>query len=318
MEAKGFRLKRQLVAALETFERGIFGITLTIDGELYRTPYDAWLDVMDRRLLSRLVAKLNKRGFLASPKYFWVVEFQTETRQPHWHLLVDAKRIPFGVVVELWSANRPRTAPKLPSKVTAENYKDLERPAFGSVYLSLPRARARSAANYACKYLIKPPKFGFPDWVLEHEGRVPRYGRSRNFYPRDESKPPTVKPVRDPKGFRAVHPEDCFCDDCKEGTVDSRIQRRRLKTIGERIEACGGRSMLTQADAVEQPNGAVKLVNRSFGRMVCVPFKVLKDHLGSGNPNERQILRDIGYDADLHKLESTYGPVVDGEEGEGW
>lgn len=312
MATKGYRLKRRLREALESVERGVYGITLTIDGTLYRSPYDAWLDVMKRRLIARLVEKLCKLGHVANRSYFWVVEFQKATRQPHWHVLVDAKRIPFGVIVELWSACRPRSAPKLAKKVTAENYKEFERPAFGSVRYSFKTGKASSAANYACKYLIKPPEDGFPDWVLDHEGRVPRYGRSRDMFP--SAKKQDADPSTPPKGYRIVHGPDCFCSDCRAGSIDSRIQRRSLKTTRERLQACGSRSILTRADAIEQADGSIKLTNRTFDQMLDVPYAVLQSRLESLGAGKGQIIREVGYDVDLHHISSSYRPDDAGEE----
>lgn len=318
-EAKGWKLKRRLKEALNLFERGVYGITLTIDGSLYATPYEAWKDVMRRRLIARLVQKLHQKGHLASRAFFWVVEFQKGTKQPHWHVLVDAKRIPFGLLVELWSACRPRSAPKLPERITAKNYKD-HPPAFGSVRYSFKTGRASSAANYACKYLIKQPVEGFPGWVLDHEGRVPRYGRSRGFFPVPEcnSDGERVKESKGKTGFRAVHGPDCFCDVCRGDVIDQRVQKRSLKTIRDRLDACGGRSMLTHADAVEQEDGSLAICNRRFGRMIDVPFALIKDQLASSGSGERSVVRDIGYDPDLHQLETSYYLESDCEEDGGW
>jgi hypothetical protein len=311
MASKGFRLKRCLREALEGFQRGVFGITLTIDGELYPTPHAAWLDVMGRRLIPRMVEKLHEQGHLASRLYFWVVEFQKVTKQPHWHLLVDARRIPFGVIVEQWSACRPSTAPKLPIRVTAKNYHELDRPAFGSVRFSFKNGcRARSAANYACKYLIKPPEDGFPDWVLDHLGRVPRYGRSRGFFKpeekakKEDAKDGEEKPTR--KGFQWVHGPECFCPVCRGEYSDSRVRQRKAKSIRERIAGCGERSMLIQATATEREDGKLEFSDRKFERMIDVPYAVLKEQLPSLSDNPNCIVREFGSDPDLHYVESTH------------
>ena len=59
-EKRGRRLRRLLIDRLKEF-KGVFGITLTIDGELYNGPYAAWLDVTHRRLLSRLALFPNSK-----------------------------------------------------------------------------------------------------------------------------------------------------------------------------------------------------------------------------------------------------------------
>jgi hypothetical protein len=174
----------------------VYGVTLTLDGDLFASPEQAWLYVMENRLLARLMRDLERRGHLYSKAYFWVVEFQKWTHQPHWHLLLDAKYVPYGEIVEIWSRFRPTEATPLAEKVTAENYKG-QAPAFGSVRYTSSGDSER-AAFYATKYLTKFPKEGYPAWVLDRIGRMPRYGTSKRFFPR--------VPGHDPM---------CFCEECR-------------------------------------------------------------------------------------------------------
>jgi hypothetical protein len=122
------------------------------------------------------VRDLDRRGHLHSKAYFWVVEFLKDTEQPHWHLLLDAGRIPFGEIVEIYSRYRPLYSPPLPEPITAKNYKG-RAPGLGSVFFT-PPADPQQAAGYVTKYLTKFPKHGFPDWVLDRVGRVPRFNHS--------------------------------------------------------------------------------------------------------------------------------------------
>ena len=153
----GKRLRARLLFVLEKFAP-VFGITLTVDGTLFESALAAWQYVMKNRLLYCLVDRLFRRGHLLSRRYFWVVEWQKETEQAHWHLLVEATRVPFGEIVEIWSRFRPKSAPPLPFKVTSENYKRLERPAFGSVRYSRGMSgEGRRAGLYVSKYFTKWP-----------------------------------------------------------------------------------------------------------------------------------------------------------------
>ena len=159
----GWKLRQRLLARLKSF-KSVFGITLTLDGSLFTDPREAWSYVMTERLLSRLVRELYRRGRLLSRAYFWSVEFQKDTKQAHWHLVVEAEWIPYGELVEIWSRFRPDSAAPLEEKVTAENYKG-RAPAFGSVQFTRPTDAYRGA-YYATKYLVKHPEEGYPEWVL--------------------------------------------------------------------------------------------------------------------------------------------------------
>jgi hypothetical protein len=174
-ERKGYNLRARLVPVLETFT-GLMMLTLTIDPQLFPTPRAAYLWVKRKRGISRLMRELDRRGHLHSRRYFYVVEFQRETEQAHFHVLVDATRIPKPAIDAAWSRLRPPTAgPPAPN-----------RPAFGMTRFSVPRFEggAVHAARYATKYLVKAPESGWPDWVLAMGARVrvPRYQSSRGFW----------------------------------------------------------------------------------------------------------------------------------------
>src|SRR5204863_4397178 len=96
------------------------------------------------RLLALLVRELDRRQYLHSKAYFWTVEFQKATEQAHWHMLLDATRIPYGELVEIWSRFRPATASPLAEKITSKNYKG-HAPAFGSVRYTVSGSREKAA-----------------------------------------------------------------------------------------------------------------------------------------------------------------------------
>ncbi len=241
----------------------VYGITLTIDGTLFSSPETAWRYVMDHRLLASLVKKLHEKGFLKSRNYFWVVEWQGETEQAHWHLIVDSDFVPYGEIVAIWSSFRPKSAPKLAEKVTAENYRALDRPAFGSVRFTLNNAKPWNAALYATKYLVKVPERGFPDWVLDYEGRIPRYNHSKGFF--SEGKPSTTS-----SGARA---------DPLDFNPDALDRRPERKTLRQRIRQCKAKTVILRA-LVYREGGVLKPQRPKFVGMLNVPFRTVCQELG--------------------------------------
>jgi hypothetical protein len=162
-------------------------VTLTVDPTLFSSPKAAYLYIRERRAIARLRQDLYRWGFLHSKSCFYVVEFQRETEQAHFHVLLDASFIPKHDIDRAWSKNRPESAGPVVG----------DRPAFGTCRFSAPNfADARHAANYATKYLIKWPEHGFPDWVLDmgSDKRVMRFSASRGFW----DNPPRSKPQKDP------------------------------------------------------------------------------------------------------------------------
>lgn len=250
----------------------VYGLTLTVDGKLFPDgPDQAYSYVMDERCISRLVRELKRRGYLHTGRYFWVVEWQEETQQAHWHLLLDASFVPYGEVVELWSRNRPEWAPKI-ERITAENYKG-HAPAFGSVRYSFS-GNAEKAGFYASKYLTKYPVAGYPEWVMQHVGRVPKYGHSNKFFP-----------------TKTGHDDGCFCEECRgeesalEAAAMARREARRLKkiqadqeenplpprranqllTVGERVAVCEKISSLVEVTKRMAPDGQIHIRRKYLG-----------------------------------------------------
>jgi hypothetical protein len=267
----GWALRRKLTERLNLFRR-VYGITLTLDGLLFNSPEAAYRYVRENRCLALLVKELHARGHLHTRAYFWVIEFQEETQQAHWHLLVDASFIPFGEIVEIWSTFRPKSAPAMPEKVTAANYKGLP-PAFGSVRFTLQKSTPTTAAKYATKYLVKVPSYGFPDWVLDFVGRIPRHGGSKGFLttdlePEDKSSCLSRAKVEESS---AVHDEDCFCEVCR-GEEAARKPRREFRTLRERIAQCKSSSTFVRVPSIFDDNMQVVDGKPAFMGKLEVPF----------------------------------------------
>ncbi len=274
----GRKLRKKLLQRLESFTN-VFGLTLTVDPGLFESPEQAWLYVMDSRCFYHLVRALRRRKHVHSRAYFWVVEFQQRTEFAHWHLLLDATRIPYGEVVEIWSRFRPEWAPPLSEAVTAENYKG-RAPAFGSVRFTVRRNK-RSAGFYASKYLTKFPAHGYPNWVMDRVGRMPRYHHSRQFFPRT-----------------AGHDPKCSCPECRPPERPSRKKTKKKKekkkndkaacatgksngaTIRERVAACATKSTIFAVPQVMLPDGELVDGRVSFVKNVNLAFEEVRQVLG--------------------------------------
>ena len=280
---QGFQLRQRLLARLASFT-AIYGITLTVEGSLFKSQEESWLFVMQNRLLGRFVRELDRCGFLHSRAYFWVLEFQTDTEQPHWHLLVDATFVPFGKIVEIWSRFRPQTAEPLTERITGKNYQG-QAPAFGSVRFTA-HSNKELAAFYATKYLTKYPQNGYPKWALDRVGRMPRFGHSHRFFPRVSG-----------------HDPMCFCPECRgqiEPSPKSKAQKqpstknlvlkpRSVTTIRQRLEACGESCSIVQVNRVQLPDGTVIDGRGRFAGNLDLSFREACEFLGLSPDGRWQI-----------------------------
>ena len=75
-------------------------LTLTIDPQLFESPDAAFRFVTDRSCIGRTMQHLRRAGVLNGVHWFAVIEWQANG-WPHWHLLVDADRIPFDVLARV-------------------------------------------------------------------------------------------------------------------------------------------------------------------------------------------------------------------------
>ena len=292
-------LRPRVVGQLCRWKGGITGLTFTVDPDLFAgDPEAAYRFVKGNRLIARTVAGLFRRGWLIAQRWFAVVEFQGEKTgyMPHWHVLVESKFVPHGEVVEIWSSWRPAEAGPLEWKVgsperavrevrvTAENYRALERVAFGSVAFSRSRSGvlgAAVAARYCLAYLIKPPKAGWPDWVLDFDGIIRRHEVSRSH-------------KGNGNGFWDAchrHPDDCFCEVCQGEAEVSDLEaverlksvpsgvRVRRRSVRERLAKCGQGVCFVKREFVRLPNGLI-VVNHRFLGALPVSLEEVRGFLG--------------------------------------
>lgn len=213
---RGLILRERLLEVVQTFT-GLQMWTFTVDPLLFPTPAAAYEYLRNERCLARLIRSLRRQDVLHTPRFFCVAEWQTQTEMPHFHVLLDASFIEFDLVCREWNHFRPESAGPVVG----------DRPGFGAVRFSASKHRFQDpahATNYACKYLIKHPEHGYPQWVLDRPGQIHRYSVSSGFW---KSAPAAVE--------RAINP----------GKSKDRVSRRQGKkerlrtTIGERVAICG-------------------------------------------------------------------------------
>lgn len=186
----GIKLRERLRDQIKDWKACLM-VTLTVDPKLFENGAEAYHRVRERRALSRLVRSLVKSGHLVSDRYFWVIEFQ-QNGSPHWHLLLETTFCPIERIQGLWDLNRPETCGPV----------EPNRPGFGFCWISKSNFDSMDhAANYATKYCTKPPEHGYPDWVLDFVGRIPKYSTSRGFWGEEE-------PLE-------VQESSCFCSLCR-------------------------------------------------------------------------------------------------------
>lgn len=201
----GFVVRKKFLRAFTERMRHPFGVTLTVDPELFDSPESAWKYVNEHKLIYRLREKLYRAGCLNSKHCCWTLEFQSHHHEklgwPHWHVVLDAQFVPFGLIAETWGSFRPEGAPAPEQWPTADNFKGIK-PTFGSVRFSANENRdGRAAAFYVTKYLTKHPKDGYPDWVLDCQHRMRFHQGTRGLW----------------ESHKADHEEGCFCWECRGG-----------------------------------------------------------------------------------------------------
>lgn len=174
-KARGYELRKRLIPILETFKDMLL-VTFTIDPKLFSNPKEAFLYVMDKRCISVTTQDLRRWGYLHSNRYFYVIEWQKDTEQVHFHILFDASYIPWEALLRSWSKHRPKDAGPV-----IDN-----RPAFGTAHISKSKFKGGflHAARYVTKYLTKMPLKNFPQWVMNmgKNRRIRRYSTSKGFW----------------------------------------------------------------------------------------------------------------------------------------
>lgn len=288
----GIQLKGKLRAELVKFKHPMM-LTFTIDPQLFSSPAEAYRYVTAKRCIAVTIQRLHRWKLLHSDRYFAVIEWQ-QNGWPHWHVLVDADRIPFDKLCEAWNRNwrgwRQRVA--------------LGRPGFGSVRFSVDHFDDRErAAGYVTAYLTKHPDHGYPDWVLDSPTRsVHRFQTSRGFW-------------TDAAGSEE---DDQRGDDCNESvtadgdctnpeTVDEPETKER-RTVREQIASCGNRCVvLLVRETLDQQTGETAEL-REFVLSLPVELSAVVAAVAPDEVNQRGTLAVYGdVPAALRRLRELAG-----------
>lgn len=216
----GMRVRGALLRTQDSWEIPYL-FTLTVDRSKFASPQAAYEHIKQGRYIPRLLTALNL------VRWVHVLEFQMETWDekgrgwPHWHLLIDLAAVKGYVnLKKAWA---------------------LWRDTWGLGGLDL-RMRKRmkdqspeSAMRYITKYLVKVPKEGWPDWVLE----------KRNIRFVQASRSIGALLYRKPAFTEADVEQDQVEEIVAE---DEEVTDREPKTMKERVSSCGHKSSLLYED----------------------------------------------------------------------
>lgn len=280
---KGVKIRERLIPVLSTFTRCIM-FTLTIDPKQFKTPEEAHKYLTKNRCVSELMRKLRDSGHLASSRYFCVKEFQKNTQQTHYHLLVDSPFVPIQLVRDTWGKNVPA------DYIRAEGDNS---PAFGSVNFTAPKFESsRHAAFYATKYLIKTPEEGWPDWVMHSKNRITRYTTSRGFWPQEEEEEDHTEEWAGPKGKSTIPTcvDICFCEICRGDKPG--IKEEPKTQIKERVKACCSRSVLLRVIEWMRPDGELVKTRVFEAALEESPQEIARRHQPAEVGRKRIVVND--------------------------
>jgi hypothetical protein len=258
--SKGIELKGKLNRELQAFT-GLMMLTLTTDPELFGSPAAAYKFIKENRCIAVMIQRLHRRGFLHSRRFLYVVEWQKESQQAHWHVLVDASHIPFPELCEAWNRNWPGWRERV----------EAGRPGLGSVRFSKKDLNRTHAAGYVTAYLTKAPQQGYPQWVTDSPVRaVRRYDTSRGFWRADH------------RDSDEGTPTDADNGDTGDEDVPGEVERPEdtprstlRRSIKEQVDNCGARCVVLRAVDVLNVETGERSVSRRFLRIVHAPLESL-------------------------------------------
>lgn len=161
----------------DTFKRPML-ITLGCDPTIApEDPMKLLKHLKEKRAVGEFIRSLRAKGLITGKAYV-ALEFQDETQQPHWHLLVDAKGrhrsradegwIPKDYMDERWGKFRPEWAG--PRKLFGEEHPVMAgqlRPGLGWTDVR-PIKNRKEVIAYVTAYVGKPGKNPIPDYFIEY------------------------------------------------------------------------------------------------------------------------------------------------------
>ncbi|WP_145053521.1 rolling circle replication-associated protein [Lignipirellula cremea] len=236
-------------------------LTLTIDPKLFPSPAAALDHIRRKHAIGEFVKALRKEGCLHSRRYFCAIEWQ-KNGMPHFHLLLDASRIDIHTARRLWNRFYPTSAPPIEESDAG----------FGWVkYSAAKTADKMKAAKYVCKYLIKHPDEGFPDWVLDSENNIVRYYKSHGLW--GETAGPQLGQEAEEPG---PHDPACECESCqKESSSKENKPQQQRRTIRDRLSSCGQGSVIFEVTPHFIGDDEVRFLEN-----LSIPFHEVQRRLG--------------------------------------
>jgi len=225
----GRSVQRRLLGQVPLWKTPVM-MTLTIDPKNFVGPDAAYDRVREGRYVARLMESL---GVV---RYVVVLEFQKVAKGgwPHWHVLIDKEGRKMINLKKAWSLWRDKWG-------------------NGGVDLTLDKRLVGQSVEYAmryiCKYMVKFPLDGFPEWIKEKRNvRFIQGSRCVGALVREE------KGEGDSSGVQEIV--------APGSNVEADFLRGRLfKTVRERVEECGRVSALFSiacgVDRVDRFEGSV-------------------------------------------------------------
>ena len=247
----GLKLRAKLVEAIQGWQASIpVMVTLTIDPKIFDSPAEEMDFVRKKSLISQLIRELKRRGFLTSPNYFGVIEFQ-ENGWPHWHVLIDSSFLPIAAINSIWQGYGP-----------AREGSTVD---MGFVWISKGTGSKNGkfhtkehAAHYVTKYIIKPPKNGFPAWVLNRKGVIfKRYTTNKGCFA-SVGKPPVFS--TELLGYPSQWDIEDEQDEKRKSINVAKLgkkYKRTADTIAGRVANCGNRTIVVEFEDTIKPDGEV-------------------------------------------------------------
>jgi hypothetical protein len=243
---KGIELKKSLKKELPTW-KSVMMLTLTLDPENFSSPQEGYEHVTKNRCIAKMMQTLFRWGLVLSRKYVAVIEWQKDTEQSHWHVLIEASFVPHDKICEAWN----RTWSGSDARVA------IGRPGLGAVRFSAPKfAKPEDAAGYVSAYLTKCPEHGYPEWVLAMPcRRIHRFQTSR-YVKLGGDEVPKKKPVPREEA---------------EKSEDACVSANEVRTVGELVAGCEGSCVAFWVHEEREAGGVTRVV-RQFAKMVPIPW----------------------------------------------
>jgi hypothetical protein len=250
MKGRGWVIRQRLLLAVTRWRtaRPVM-LTFTLDPKNFRDAEHGQHYVKKNRCIGKLMQTLRRK--VGVGHYFCVLEWQ-ENGFPHWHILVDAPYVPYMLFHDAWQALGP-------------NREGSTKP-MGICWVSRgPGGRegsfvdAQHAAMYATKYLIKPPRHGYPEWLMATEDSFfKRYQGSRGLWTDEEINAWIDAAAVEKHWTDAGYPPEW--DGLDEEPKEKQTYERSARSIRGRVSKCGSRCVVMAWS--EETRGDGEIVNR--------------------------------------------------------